>query len=75
MIGSLDVRQSHACLLRAQVCGRAPEGFFANQPQAVRDLVNEASLAFKALGENEELQHGAAAKASGPESGCDCRCA
>ena len=63
MMGSATSGNPTPALLRGEVGRRAPEGFFADEPHAVGDVVDEAALAFKALGEDEELQHGTATEA------------
>ena len=54
------VRQSGAGLLSIQVGRVAPESFFADEPDAVGEFVEEAALAFEILGDGE-FPHTAAA--------------
>ena len=53
-----DVGQPRAGLLRAEMGRDAPEGLLAGKPDAVDDLVDEAALAFHALGDHERLAAG-----------------
>ncbi len=58
-----DVVEAGTALLHVEVSGRAPEGLFADEPDAVDDVVDKAALSFKALGEDKALKLGVAAKA------------
>ncbi len=47
------IRQTRAGFLRPDVRGHAPEGLLTKGPDAVGDVVKEASLAFDALGDRQ----------------------
>ena len=55
MMGSCTSGSPTPRFLRAHVRGNAPESLFADRPDAVRDVVDEAPLAFRAF-----RQHGGA---------------
>ena len=63
-----DVRQTDAGLLRAKMRGHSPETFFADQPDAVGNLVEILAVVGDALGQDEVAEAIAAAKADGLEA-------
>ncbi|MFN2155856.1 MAG: hypothetical protein ACK2UX_11510 [Anaerolineae bacterium] len=63
------IGQAAACALNTYVGGYAPARLFTDQPDAVRDLVEEAPLVLEAFCQDQAAEHASATKVQLLESG------